>query len=250
MRRFALYCRWLAGACLVAVSLVHAAAADTKLEVSAQDLFGIIAPMEAQDSSTVDLDFPIIKWTKDKVRVSIWRGESTVDPIMDRKVLPLLEDISEATGLGFSGPATLPDADLLIAVSPHLKEVVKDGVEVKTWFELAGGDFQSIVEHLGTEEPTCFYRLAANHGVIERGFIFIPLVASDREHNLCVARGLLHVVGLRGKPVSGDAAQPKIGRALAVLDSVALSILYDPAMKPGRSLLDSWSAAAKSRKAE
>lgn len=99
MRRFALCCRWVSGACFALASSVQAAAADTKLEVSAQDLFGIIAPMEAQDSSTVDLDFPIIKWTEDKIRISIWSGESTVDPIMDRKVLPLLEDISEATGL-------------------------------------------------------------------------------------------------------------------------------------------------------
>jgi hypothetical protein len=245
-----MYCRWLTGACLIAVSLVQAAAADTKLEVSAQDLFGIIAPMEAQDSSTVDLDFPIIKWTKDKVRISIWRGESTVNPILDNKVRPLLEDISEATGLGFFGPATLRDADLLIAVSPHLKDVVKDGVEVKTWFELRGGDFQPIYDSLATEEPTCLYRFAANDGVIERGFIFIPLVASDKEQNLCVAKGLLHVMGLRGKPVSGDTTQPRIGRTLAVLDSVALSLLYDPAMKPGQLLLDSWAAAAKSKKAE
>jgi hypothetical protein len=249
MKRFALHCR-LASACLVAFSMVQVAAADTKLEVSAQDLIGIIAPMGAEHSPTVDLDFPVIKWTKDKVRISIWRGESTIDPIIDNKVRPLLEDVSEATGLGFSGPATLRDADLLIAVSPHLKDVVNEGVEVKTWFELKGGDFRPIYDSLGTEEPTCLYQFAANDGVIERGFVFIPLVASDKEQSLCVVQGLLHVMGLRGKPVSGDATQPRIGHTLAVLDSVALSILYDPAVKPGWSFLDSWRAVAKSKKAE
>lgn len=221
---------------------------DGRLNIpTVTEIFGNIYSGNIPDDANLQavMDQAVIdKWTVDLKMYFAHEGEAesaTINNLLRNQFIPLLQSISEATGLGFERVYSLREANVVFVFAAKSNDAERflDLAELRQWFGAGEARKFDEIEAAFRDAPAyCFRFTNAPDNEITRAIGFVSLVESDSVQEKCLARNILYAIGLRGdtdSPASAKSLETS-SRSIGLLDEMALDILYREGVEPGMTL--------------
>lgn len=207
-----------------------------------------IAPQNASLNEMLDQG-RVEKWMKPVVfhfMPDTPEDEARLIEIFRRQTLPLMTEISEATGVKMRSAENAKEIDVLIIFASDAA-ARRQLLPLASMRELLNSPMVGISSAFAKayefDNSDCLHLLSKSVGEIYGAFGFVSTRLSPAEQETCMAKVLLYIMGLQGEArlaSAGKAGNPP-GK-LSLLDAASLNVLYEQQAKPNMT----WRNALKS----